>query len=133
MRGIKFRGKRVDNGEWIIGDLVTVAHKHFIDDDIDKERVDPATVGQFTGLKDKDGAEIYEMDIVCFKIVLDEPIPEGFEECMEIIKPVIFVGGAFVVDISFLGAEQDYILISNAEELVVVGDIHDNPELLKED
>lgn len=70
MREIKFRGKRLDNGEWIYGSLLV---SHFKDDK--KERyfitqfsgnytfeheVDPATVGQFTGLKDKSGREIWE-------------------------------------------------------------------------
>ena len=70
MREIKFRGKRLDNGEWIYGSLLV---SHFKDDK--KERyfitqfsgnytfeheVDPATVGQYTGLKDEHGKEIYE-------------------------------------------------------------------------
>ena len=73
MREIKFRGKRLDNGEWIYGSLLV---SHFKDDK--KERyfitqfsgnytfeheVDPNTVGQFTGLRDKNGRDIWEGDI----------------------------------------------------------------------
>lgn len=74
MREIKFRGKRLDNGEWLYGSLLV---SHFKDDK--KERyfitqfsgnytfeheVDPATVGQFTGLKDNNGRDIWEGDII---------------------------------------------------------------------
>lgn len=71
MREILFRGKRIDNGEWTYGYYCPKPYSHFpceatifpsetIDRDWHGERVDPDTVGQFTGLTDKNGRKIFE-------------------------------------------------------------------------
>lgn len=134
MREIKFRGKRLDNGEWEYGDLVAIKHKcglpcqcYAIIPDIvcsgellwkllfDYE-VDPATVGQFTGLKDKNGKEIYEGDIL-----LDESGTYAV---------VGYSMGAFYVDFGE-GFDLQYFAECIHEICEVVGNIHDDPELLE--
>mgnify|MGYP005898709535 CR=1 FL=1 len=134
MREIKFRGKRLDNGEWEYGDLVAIEHKcglpcqcYAIIPDIacsgellwkllSDYEVDLATVGQYTGLKDKNGKEICEGDIL-----LDESGTYAV---------VGYSMGAFYVDFGE-GFDLQYFAECIHEICEVVGNIHDDPELLK--
>lgn len=133
MREIKFRGKRLDNGEWEHGDLVRFGQKCYTpckctiipgtalgSDPLCKilldYEVDPATVSQYTGLKDKNGREIYDGDIL-----LDES---------GVYAVVGYSMGAFYVDFGE-GFDLQYFTYSIHEICEVVGNIYDDPELLK--
>lgn len=126
MREIKFRGKRLDNGELIVGSYIeaenrdrSIAHQIIpYKAGLVVREVDPATVGQYTGLKDKNGREIYEEDII--KTDFSYATWIGF---------VHFNKGNFeLVDSDKNG---QYLTLSVLSDIEIIGNIHDNPELLK--
>ena len=153
MREIIFRGKRLDNGEWVYGHFYT---QLYLPDTIEEEwywfikpigseswvsyRVDPSTVGQYTGLKDKNGKRIFEGDIV--------KADNGAQSSISVAKfgeyyPKLFFD---MLDICCMGVQhinangfylesvkhEDMILFKS-RHLVVIGNVHDDPELLKEE
>ena len=142
MREIKFRGKRVDNGEWVYGYYYTqiITHAgnrksrdHFMRTEQNiRYEVDPDTVGQYTGLKDKNGKEIYEGDIVeltnTYKGMNTKSIVE--------IDFIDFTfAGKWKEEYSPSGYMYNPLGSYNFPivTIEVIGNIYENPELLKED
>ena len=144
MHEILFRGKRTDNGEWVEGYLIkwinplTRMPKFFIltqeeisaitgeptgylKIEMSRHEVDPSTVGQYTGLTDKNGKKIFEGDIV-----------KGLFVFGEISSVVIFKYGYFGIEwnIDEIKVLDPFLGLRNIE-CEVIGNIHDNPELLK--
>lgn len=129
MRTIKFRGKDKETGEWFYGNLFdkdTSGRTHISTTRQGCLDIDPETVGQLTGLHDKNGAPIYEGDIVKFR-VLDDTIGENVWK--EYTCEVSFCNGCFCTDGTPLikGNWKGYDMV-NVE---IIGNIHDNPELQK--
>lgn len=128
MREIIFRAKRKDNGEWIYGDLVHWWGRHNTKPDIQiynnvqRFNVIPETVGQFTGLTDKNGKRIFEGDIVEWIIRWEHNI-NGVKG----IDNVIYKNNHFELE-----HEPPFLDLYGGEGFIaeVIGNIHENPELL---
>lgn len=149
MREILFRGKSLDkSGAWVLGSLIhrtdfygdpcddyfILYGGEFDCDYYDADRVDPKTVGQFTGLTDKNGKRIFEGDIVKFT---DSPFGYSYT------GSVCFYKGSFCIHYTYWG-EDCFHRIGKTEEwrdmgasgtitfeYEIIGNIHDNPELIK--
>lgn len=135
MREILFRGKRLDNGEWVEGFLVEqeiVEYVNYIVSEVDWEITDntidllcetidvvnPSTVGQYTGLQDKYGEKILEGDII--NIANEKYLVEWDQMLCRYLT-----GNSYGAKKTLLG------LYSTRECSEVIGNIHDNPELLE--
>lgn len=125
MRDILFRGKFLMDGEWVFGDVLHHIDHVFIKplDNKDGFVVDKSTVGQYTGLVDKNGNKIFEGDILASQY--DDP-PEG-----PAIEVVVWHNGAWCQKQGHYDPEpieyDDFFLKTSK----VIGNIHDNPELLE--
>ena len=133
MREILFRGKRKLGNEWIEGSLHT---EKFADDEeylcceINQCDVYPETVGQYTGLTDKNGTKIFEGDIV------ESRASDNKEDWKRWI--VTFYDGSFCFEREISQKrkhkhEQNLLCVDEVKlyGLAVIGNIYDNPELLK--
>lgn len=141
MREILFRGKRIDDNKWVEGGIMRKFHPNYPHESgrdffFQKENcyvicannrdifVAQNTIGQFTGLTDKNGDKIFEGDIVKIICVLDDS---------ERVTAVMYDSGLFGVkhkdpSIPSVIPLRAYDCYSQIE---VIGNIHDNSELLK--
>lgn len=137
-RTIKFRGKGIANNEWYYGDLIQVesgrVHYFIIQDyEIQEQKIElntcaspevnPETVGQYTGLHDKNGKEIYEGDIVYCQT--------KFGKAKSTIK---FLDGKFVAywdsALTHMKNGHQISCYDINKKFEVIGNIYDNPESL---
>ena len=123
MREILFRGKRISNSKWVEGFMYSQHFPLEFRDDFYIRCYDtdylvlPETVGQFTGLTDKNGMKIFEGDILTIE-------NEGVYAAIKYNES----------NAAFYGEDEDhedYLGEAWGTDVVIIGNIHDNPELLQ--
>lgn len=134
-----FRSKRIDNGEWAEGHLITDEKNHlkyFIGyvlgtdedgspHDLDAVQVDPSTICQCTGLKDKNGKLIFENDIVAYWDTYSTENGQAEADC---IGKVVWDDETISFQVTNRLSAESYEVLGECD---VIGNIIDNPELLE--
>ena len=144
MREFKFRGKTLDfrphaeATKWVYGYLCqyasgepTINYPHPYKPFLISDEVDPATVGQFTGEPDYAGSQIFEGDVVEFSY---KKVNDDGEVFKSVGRGVVEWGKCeFVVKNDVFGMNRSlWALLESCIPVFVIGNIHDNPELLEE-
>lgn len=138
MREILFRGKRTDNDEWIFGRVFRLSERlnpfiMLVDRGGISFEVEPETVGQSTGLTDKNGVRIFEGDILAASYPEQTRSVPGvvkFGEFKDVDSDDIYPYNGWHIEvfghcISIMEPAADGI------EIEIIGNIHDNPELME--
>lgn len=135
MRKILFKAKRIDNGEWVEGDLSCdkyilpwngefYARTSYYDGmnwcECSAYEIDPSTVCQATGLTDKDGKEIFEGDIVK-SVALNN---DHYQRGAIVISPVEYFCGNACLSITYIPIYPFCI----SHDIEIIGSIHDTPK-----
>lgn len=152
-REIKFRGKRLDGEGWAVGSYIEAELQNGIAHEIIPYKrgepvveVDPDTIGQFTGLKDRNGKDIYEGDIIDINYKYDAcgingVIPDQDCACLGVVLynqyiaayELRLIKAEYPIDVK--GYDEEYSLNLYSFDLDgyidLCGNIYDNPELLK--
>ncbi len=122
-RTILFRGKRIDNGEWVEGSYFECDQMHFIiGNQQPQTEVDPATVGQFIGLTGKNEKHIFDGDVVKFIDANSKPIPFS-----EFTTEIVWWNEFSRFTLKNTHTELSFL---ESDDMEVIGNIFDNPELL---
>ena len=134
MREILFRGKRTDNDDWVYGYYVHIGpvscqRAYIIPEyasSLYVNEVDPSTVGQYTGLNDKNGKRIFEGDIV------DGHCHSAWSHRLQRCD-IAYGRDGFEARNHIDGVDSDYYTyrVLFSKDVVIIGNIHDNPELLE--
>ena len=135
IREVIFRGKRADSGEWVEGDVLqTRYHSGHIEYQIMPQTpvssaypVLSETVGQYTGLTDRNGKRIFEGDICKFKRFNDVHIGKVVFN----VTTASFIMWYQPIVGAYGEKATQKMLLSVCDNIEVIGNIHDNPELLR--